>query len=157
MIWEKLYHQSALLEEYRIHDEHQVLATKFNPLHRSARLTFDHLHRLVFLDGIGSISGKIVIKNEYAMVVGSLTYSKSQKNEGNVELDGRKYRFILTDDNGVTVYNKELPSSSLECISSGGSSDNQLNQTDVCCLAISLCWQLSLPTVSAPTLQYAHA
>lgn len=156
MIWEKLNHLSALLQEYRIRDLERVLITKFNPLHRSARLTIDHFHRLVFLDGIGTLSGKTVIKNEYGMNVGSMAYSKSNNNEGNIELDGKKYRFLLTGDRSIAVYSKENSDRSLDCQASFSLPAEPLTQTDMCCLAISLCWQLSLPQL-VELSSYVHA
>ena len=155
MIWEKLQHQSALLQEYRIRDIERVLITKYNPLHRSARLTMDHFHRLIFLDGIGTLSGKTVIKNEYGMAVGHMNYSKSQKNEGNIELDGKIYRFLLTEDRSITVYIKENPELSLISQASFSLQPEPLTQTDICCLAISLCWQLSLPQPVEAASAYA--
>ena len=158
MIWEKMNHHAPLLQEYRIGDIERKLILKFNPLHRSARLTIDQLHRLLFLEGITSISGKTVIKNEYGLEVGSLSYSKSdRKNEGSLKLDGNKFGFTLTNDNAINIYNKENGAKLSHAEARSFPINASLTTTDICCIVISLCWQLCLPQIAQPTKAYAHA
>ena len=158
MIWEKMNQQAPLLQEYRIADTERKLILKYNPLHRSARLTMDQLHRLLFLEGITSISGKTVIKNEYGLEVGSLSYTKSdRKSEGSINLDGKKFGFTVTNEHAINIYNKENGTQLSHAGARSFPINASLTATDICCIVISLCWQLCLPQIAQPAKAYAHA
>jgi hypothetical protein len=159
MIWEKIQNQHSPLQEYRLSGTESTLILKYNPLHRSARITIENQHRLILLEGMNSITGKIIIRNQYDMQAGLLTYDKFNQNEGNIQLDGKRYIFNLATPGHLAVYNKENGELLTDSVLSQPSDqlDGQYSPVDKACFIIGLCWKLSLQLRNEIGVAYANA
>ncbi len=159
MIWEKIQNQHSPFQEYRLSGNESTLVLKYNPLHRSARITIENQHRLILLEGTNSITGKILIRNQYDMEAGVLSYDKFNPHEGNIQLDGKKYIFNLSSPGHLAIYNKENGKLLTDCFLNQPADQlaNQYSPVDKACFIIGLCWKLSLPLHNEIGVAYANA
>ena len=159
MTWEKIYNQHSSLQEYRLTRNDGNLVLKYNPLHRSARVTFQNNYRLFFLESAGSMSGKIVFRNEYGMETGSIAHDRLKNDEGTIFIDNHNYRYKLHSES-LTIYDKEQrhPLADIKIkLNSSNSSIRSFDNIDVACFAIGICWYLSIGLSSETLITYATA
>lgn len=161
MNWEKILNDHTSLQEYRLTDDHNdTLILKYNPLHHSARVTYGYQHRLFYLEGMGSITGKILLKNEYGMETGSLVYDRSNTDKGTLVIDDIKSYFQVRDGK-LVIYDKETDQSITNCslpVSDRNSWENlHTNNMSIPCYILGLCWYLCLPASQKNTFKYATA
>jgi hypothetical protein len=155
MNWEVISNDRSSLQEYRLIDDNECkVIIKYNPLHRSARITAGNHHRLFFFESAGSLSGKIVFKNEYGMEVGNLVHDKFHPEEGSIIIDAEKYRYDLHSSPvpELTIYDSNSQQPIVNC---GIQAERQYLQSTVSrsaqsidnnCYLLGLCWYLFLPT-----------
>ncbi len=158
MIWEKISNQHSTLQEYRLTDTTDTkLILKYNPLHRSARVTFGNHHRLFFLESTGSMSGKTIFKNEYGMETGNLIAGSSY-NKGSLLIDSKDF-FYNIKDNSLIIYERDMKQTLAVCNFeiNNNTSAGFFNNTDITCYAIGICWYLSLSINKELNNKYAFA
>jgi len=84
--------QDYLLKE----DDKTVLKLRYkNDLH-TARVETESERRVLSIDDEGLLKTKSVLKNEYGIRIGSLNYDNFSDTQGLVDIEGIKYRFIVT-------------------------------------------------------------
>lgn len=163
MKWVMVNNKHNVLQEYRLTDGNNILAmVKYNPIHRSARITIGDKHRLFFIESAGSLSGKYIFKNEYGFEIGMMNNEKWGK-EGSVIIESKKYIYKINNNPlaELTIYdaatNKALASCGLATGINGTSLSlsQQTNTADSNYLLLSLCWFLFLPIAKENIVEYA--
>ncbi|MEJ7586055.1 MAG: hypothetical protein WKI04_00700 [Ferruginibacter sp.] len=166
MKWEVISNERSSLKEYRLIDNNDCkVVIKYNPLHRSARITSGNHHRLFFFESGGSLSGKTVLKNEYGMEIGNLVHDKFHSREGTLVLDSKKYQYQLqqTTSAELVIYETDPQKPVASCgIPSNKNILQNLFSTstqaiDNNCYLLGLCWYLFLPMVKDNILKFASS
>ncbi len=160
MNWEVVTNDRSSLQEYRLidHNECKVIV-KYNPLHRSARITSGTHHRLFYLESAGSLSGKTIFKNEYGMETGNLVHDKFHPQEGSVVIDNKKYKYLLQTNSlpEMIIYENDHQQPIATCTLDTPSPNNNYSVNtsaiDNNCFLLGLCWYLFLPEVKQDHLQ----
>jgi len=163
MKWEMTNNKKALLQEYHLTEQENIKAVvKYNPAHRSARITIGDKHRLFFIESAGSLTGKYIFKNEYGLTVGMMSNDKWGK-EGTVSIETKKFIYKINNSPlaELTIYdgatNKALVSCGLATGINGTSLSlaQQTNNADSNYLLLGLCWFLFLPVAKEALVEYA--
>jgi len=163
MKWIMANNKKSMLQEFRLTDLDCTKAIlKYNPLHRSARITIGDKHGLFFIESAGSLSGKYIFKNEYGIVVGGMSNNTLGK-EGEVIIEKKKfiYRIHNTPLAELTIYdsdtNKPLATCGLATGLNGTSLSlsQQTNNANSHYLLLGLCWFLFLPVAKENIVEYA--
>ncbi len=164
MEWVLVSNQKSTLQEYHLmENETCKLVLKYNPLHRSARISCGNQHRLFFIESTGSITGKYIFKNEYGMEIGHMSQDKWFGKDGQVIIESTKYTYTIKHNPQVelTVYNGTSHQHLLSCgfssnaFSAGILHSSQTSAIDYNCLLLSLCWYLFLPVAKEALVEYA--
>jgi hypothetical protein len=163
MKWVMVNNKHNVLHEYRLTDGNDTRAVvKYNPIHRSARITIGDTHRLFFIASAGSLSGKYIFKNEYGIEVGMMSNDKWGK-EGSINIESKKYIYKVQNNPlaELTIYdaftNQPLASCALTTSVKGTSLSlsSQNNGADSHYLLLGLCWFLFLPVAKENVVEYA--
>lgn len=163
MKWVMTNNKKALLHEYHLTAQGDTKAiVKYNPAHRSARISVGDKHRLFFIESAGALTGKYIFKNEYGMEVGMMSNEKWGK-EGTISIETKK--FIYKIDNSplaeLTIYDGITRQALVSCGMATGingsslSLSNQTNNADSNYLLLGLCWFLFLPVAKEHLVEYA--
>jgi len=153
MRWVLTSSPTAALEEYHLLDEDSCkLILKYNPLHRSVRISSGSFQRLFFIESAGVLTGKTIMRNEYGMEVGSVQLDKFSNTDGMVNIEEKKYHYHFQNNSSpeLTIYNTNLksPLISSKLISSFNNISNNF-------LLMGLCWFLYLPVAKERLVEYA--
>jgi len=163
MKWEMNNNKKALLQEYHLTEQDSTKAVvKYNPAHRSARISIGDKHRLFFIESAGSLTGKYIFKNEYGLTVGMMSNDKWGK-EGTVTIEAKKFIYKISNHSlpELTIYdsttNRALVSCGLATGINGTSLSlaQQTNNADSNYLLLGLCWFLFLPVAKETPVEYA--
>lgn len=164
MKWTLVRKLNASLQEYHLMDDMDVCQAvlKYNPLHRSARLSCRNFQRLFFLDSAGALTHKTIFRNEYGMEVGSLSNDKWSSHEGSIRIDTQKYHYRLPDSatGNWAIYDTD-PRSPLVCCGFQSGDNMQfsfasdLKDIEDRFLLLGLCWYLYLPAAKKNMVEYA--
>ena len=163
MKWVLTNNKKALLQEYHLLDEENTKAiVKYNPVHRSARISIGDKHRLFFIESAGSLTGKYIFKNEYGLEVGMMSNDRWGK-EGSITIESKKYIYKIQNNPlaELTIYDGVTHQALVSCgISTGinGTSlslSQQTNNADSNYLLLGLCWFLFLPVAKENIIEYA--
>jgi hypothetical protein len=65
-----------------------------------ARVETEKERRVLIIEDEGLLRTKLVLKNEYGVRIGSMTYDNFSHAQGSVEIETTKYRFIVVNGNG---------------------------------------------------------
>ena len=84
--------QNYLLKE----DNKTVLKLCYKQDVQTARVETEMERRLLIINDEGLLKTKLVLKNEYGVRIGSLTYDNFSDTQGSVEIENIKYRFFIT-------------------------------------------------------------
>jgi len=157
MNWEIIRNPQSSLQEYRLTSNNNCkVILKYNPRHQSVRATSDNNHRLFFLETTGSLSDKIIFKNEYGIEVGNLVYDKLRGKHGSALIDQKKYHYEITEEE-LLIYTSDLTQVLIRCSLQStptlGSNISSLNfsHNDIRCMILGLCWFLVLPVTNIIT------
>lgn len=137
---------------------------KYNPLHRSARLSCGHLRRLFYIESTGSITGKYIFKNEYGMEIGNMTHDKWFGKDGSVTVESTKYAYTIQHIPKVelTVFNGTSQQQLLSCgfttdnnPASGSLASSPTADIHINCLLLGLCWYLLIGVAKDNVVEHA--
>ena len=85
--------QDYLLKE----DDNTVLKLRYKQDMHTARVETEKERRVLIIDNEGLLRTKLVLKNEYGIRIGSMTYDNFSHTQGTVEIENTKYRFFITN------------------------------------------------------------
>jgi len=134
----------------------KLLALAYHPASGTLRVSSDDEKRVFLIGREGFLRRHTVLRNEYGIRIGQLTYDNNQDNQGMIDVYEEDFTYILhyilhnDQDPKASIYrNSELlAKSELPAISEDISSDNY----DL--LMLILCWYLST-TVKKQMEEYA--
>ena len=87
MKWVFVNQFSPSIKKYQLTEGDNIkLVLKYNPEQRSVRVSGEESHRLFFIDKTGLWHNKTILKNEYGVEIGRLSYDKMQ-HIGAIEID----------------------------------------------------------------------
>jgi len=130
----------------------KILALAYHPASGTVRISADDEKRVFLIGREGFLRRRTVLRNEYGIRIGQLTYDNNQDNQGMIDV--YEEDFIYTLQNGpdpkASIYrNAEMVAvTQLPAISEDISSDNY----DL--LMLILCWYIST-TVKKQVEEYA--
>ncbi len=163
MKWVMANNKKALLQEYHLTEQESIKAiVKYNPAHRSARITIGDRHRLFFIESAGSLTGKYIFKNEYGLEVGTMSNDKWGK-EGSIIIESKKFTYKINNNPlaELTIYDGNTQKPLVSCGLATGingtslSLSQQTNNADNNYLLLGLCWFLFLPVAKENIVEYA--
>jgi hypothetical protein len=164
MKWVLVSNQGATLQEYHLMENETCKAVmKYNPLHRSVRISCGNQHRLFFIESTGSLTGKYIFKNEYGMEVGNMSHDKWFGKDGSLMIESTQYTYTIHNDPlaELTVYEGTSHQSLVHCglhTESNGSVTSFSSPTagiNSNCLLLGLCWYLFLPVTKENRVEHA--
>src|SRR5688500_11395331 len=77
-------------------DDNTVLKLRYKQDLLTARAETESERRGLIIDDEGLLKTRLVLKNEYGVRIGSLTYDNFSDTDGSVEIENIKYRFVIT-------------------------------------------------------------
>jgi hypothetical protein len=77
------------------HNEKKLLTLFVHPFTNSARIEYAAEKRVFMIRKEGFLRNKTVLRNEYGVRMGQLGHDKSNASEGQIELDGEKFFYII--------------------------------------------------------------
>jgi hypothetical protein len=131
---------------------------KYNPVHRSARISCGGNHKLFFIESAGALTGKYIFRNEYDMEIGHMNYDKWFGKEGSVTIETKKYNYQISDSHTPALVINEGNSalSLINCeLNDGEPLAAQNSSVENNFLLLGLCWYLYLPVAKKSRVEYA--
>ena len=130
----------------------KLLALAFHPASGTLRMSADDEKRVFLIGREGFLRRRTVLRNEYGIRIGQLTYDSNQDNQGIIDVYEEDFTYILQNDLSpkASIYrNTEMVAvAELPAISEDINSDNY----DL--LMLVLCWYIST-TVKKHVEEYA--
>jgi hypothetical protein len=84
------------LDSYQLKEnDNTVLEIRYKPDMHTARVVTHEERRVLILENEGLLRIKMVIKNEYGIQIGSLTYDNFSDTHGLVEFENTRFRFSI--------------------------------------------------------------
>ena len=85
--------QDYLLKE----DDNTVLKLRYKQDMHIARVETEKERRVLIIEDEGLLRTRLILKNEYGVRIGSMTYDNFSHTHGTVEIENTKYRFFITN------------------------------------------------------------
>ena len=130
----------------------KLLTLAYHPASGTLRLSADDEKRVFLIGREGFLRRRTVLRNEYGIRIGQLTYDNNQDNQGLIDVYGENFTYVLQGDpnpKAIIYRNTEvLAASELPVISQDINSDNY----DL--LMLMLCWYIST-TIKRQVEEYA--
>ena len=158
--------KSAKQEIFELwHEDKKLMTLEYHPFTNSARIESADEKRVFLIRKEGFLRNKTVLRDEYGMRVGELSYEKFHSNEGTIELLDEKFSYRI-ENNPVTAFrifrddNKDTPFVKCGLKADKGNTslefekENELSQSQHF-LLMSLCWYMFLPVAKENMLEYA--
>ncbi len=162
MKWLLVNSKTSLLQEYRLLDGGKNLVIiKYNPVHRSARISCNGTQRLFFIESTGALTGKYIFRNEYDMEIGHMHYDKWFGKEGQVTIETQKYDYKITGASSPQLMIRDEQSGrSMSCEveienESNGNLASQSSKVENNFLLLGLCWYMFLPVAKKNLVEHA--
>jgi hypothetical protein len=76
-------------------DDKTVLKLRYKKELYTARIETETERRVLIIEDHGLIKSKLVLKNEYGVRIGSLSYDNFSDTHGSVEIENTKFRFLI--------------------------------------------------------------
>jgi hypothetical protein len=136
-------------------DDKKLAGIAFSNLSPIARLVSNFGKRLFFFEKKGFLAPRAIIKNEYGIDMGKVEEEKRGSKKGWLELDGKKYCYVLNENNSdeLKVYDEEMKQDLLTCsfnaVMNGFSKTRSLLDTKFPSLLLVLCWYAFQPHAPA--------
>lgn len=129
----------------------KLAGVAFSNLSPIARLVSNFGKRLFFFEKKGFLAPRALIKNEYGINMGKVGEEKRGAKKGWLELDGKKYCYVLNENNSgeLNVYDEQMKKNLLTCsfnaVMNGFSKTRSLLDTKFPSLLLVLCWYAFQP------------
>jgi hypothetical protein len=155
--------QSSSIKKYQLTEGDETkLVLKYNPEQRSVRVSREENHRLFFIDKTGLWHNKTILKNEYGVEIGRLSFDKAQ-HIGAIEIEGKKYFYSFENNKSqqLVVFEHSISLPLAVCDLSQAPSFTSLasdrySSEECTCFLLGLCWYL-FPHTAAEHLEFADA
>jgi len=85
--------QDYLLKE----DNNTVLKLRYKQDMHIARVETEKERRVLIIEDEGLLRTKLILKNEYGIRIGSMTYDNFSHTNGSVEIESTRYRFFIVN------------------------------------------------------------
>src|SRR5262245_57968452 len=92
--------QDYLLKE----DDNTVLKMRYTQESHVARVETEVERRVLMIDDEGLLRKKLILKNEYGVRIGSLTYDQFSDSQGSVDIENTRYRFLVRNTSVPELY-----------------------------------------------------
>src|SRR5688500_9197195 len=104
MKWVLANQTSAAIKKYQLTEgDATKLELKYNQSQQSVRISSEETHRLFFIDKTGLWHNKTILKNEYGVEIGRLSFDKAH-GTGVIELEGKKYYYTFQNNVQLVVF-----------------------------------------------------
>jgi hypothetical protein len=163
MKWVYVSQSTASIKKYQLVDNNETkLVLKYNLEQQSIRLSSEETHRLFFIGRTGLWHNKTILKNEYGVEVGRLSFDKNN-HIGTLEIEGKKYHYTFQNSTQtqLVVFEQTVSLPLAVCDLSAAPSSTSLaadkyDQEESACFLMGLCWYL-FPITASEQLEYAEA
>ena len=135
--------------------EKKLAGISFSTRTHIARVMSNIGKRLFFFEKKGLFVPRAVITNEYGITMGKVEEESPGAKKGQLELDGKKYRYVFNENNSgdVKIYDEEMKQNLLTCsfntITKGFAKTRSLLDTKFPSLLLVLCWYVFQPHTAA--------
>ena len=149
MKWVFVNQSSSYIKKYQLTEgDNTKLVLKYNPDQQSVRISSEESHRLFFINKTGLWHNKTILKNEYGVEIGRLSFDKMHQN-GVIEIEGRKYHYTFENNTQkqliIFEHTVSLPLAVCD-LSAAPSfttlSPDKYSSEEYTCLLLGLCWYL---------------
>ena len=132
--------QDYILKE----DDKTVLKLRYKSDLRTARVETETERRVLMIEDEGLLRTKLVLKNEYGVRIGSLSYDNFSDNQGSIEIEGTKFRFFIQHNPKVElhIYKGSRHNKIYNCLIDDMDDNKKQRQSPA--FAIALSWYLFL-------------
>ena len=86
--------QDYILKE----DDKTVLKLRYKKDLHTARIETETERRVLIIDDEGLLRRRLILKNEYGVRIGSLSYDNFSDTHGSVEIESTKFRFLIKNN-----------------------------------------------------------
>lgn len=161
MKWVHVNQPSAYIKKYQLTEgDDTKLVMKYNLDQQSVRISSEETHRLFFIDKTGLWHNKTILKNEYGVEIGRLSFDKAH-GTGVIELEGKKYYYTFQNNVQLVVFEQAASLPIADCDLSAAPSftslaTNKYSSEEIACFLLGICWYL-FPLTTTEHLEYAAA
>jgi hypothetical protein len=163
MKWVFVNQSSAYIKKYQLTEgESTRLILKYNLEQQSVRISSEDNHRLFFINKTGLWHNKTVLKNEYGVEIGRLSFDKMHYT-GVIEIEGKKYHYTFENNSQkqLVIFEHTVTTPLVVCdLSSAPSftslSPDKYSSEEYTCFLLGLCWYL-FPLSSTEHLEFTGA
>jgi len=134
--------QDYILKE----DDKTVLKLRYKKELHTARIETETERRVLIIDDEGLLRTKLILKNEYGVRIGSLSYDNFSDTHGSVEIENTKFRFLIqhTPKTELHIYKGSRRNEIYNCqLSFDDINDKEINPRPPA-FTIALSWYLFL-------------
>ena len=161
MKWVLANQSSTAINKYQLTEGDAIkLELKYNVSQQSVRISSEESHRLFFIDKTGLWHNRTIIKNEYGVETGRLSFDKLHQT-GSIEVEGKKYHYTIRQKERpqLVLFEHTISMPLAVCDLSQAPSFTSLKTTqysseECACLLLGLCWYL-FPLTTSEKLEYA--
>ncbi|HET9824515.1 MAG TPA: hypothetical protein VFP87_04240 [Chitinophagaceae bacterium] len=124
-------------ENYELwNSDEKLLTVNYYSEKGSIRINTHHEKRVFLIGKQGFLRSRIVLRNEYGIRMGQLTYDGNQDNRGSIELSDEHFTYLIQDGSsfGAAIYNNS--EMLLTCELPPASANHDM-------LILTLCWYIS--------------
>lgn len=161
MKWVYVNQPSTYIKKYQLTEgDGAKLVMKYNLDQQSVRISSDENHRLFFIDKTGLWHNKTILKNEYGVEVGRLSFDKVHST-GVIEMEGKKYYYTFQNSTQLVVFEHtvSLPLAVCDMTSAPALTSlavNKYSSEECACFLLGICWYL-FPLTATEHLEFAGA
>lgn len=140
-------------ENFELWEADKKLAViSFSNTTRIARIVSNLGKRLFFFEKRGLLTPKAIFKNEYGIKMGKLELDKPGAQNGHLEIEEKKYRYIFNENNSgeFKVYDETMTNNLITCSFPlvGTDKSRSFLDTKLPSLLLVLCWYSFQPRTS---------
>lgn len=161
MKWVHVNQPSAYIKKYHLTEgDDTKLVLKYNLDQQSVRISSEETHRLFFIDKTGLWHNKTILKNEYGVEIGRLSFDKAH-GTGVIEMEGKKYYYTFQNNAQLVIFEQavSLPIAVCDLASAPSFTSlatNKYSTEESACFLLGICWYL-FPLTTTEQLEYTGA
>jgi hypothetical protein len=136
------FQSTPSLQEFQLQENDVTsMVMKFHPAQQTVRISYAGVKRLYLFEKSGS---KLLIRNEYGVVVGKIVYDKWYHSNGSIELDGKKFHHeVNRDEDSLVLFDKKKQDPLVTCTILSKTIIKQVHAA----LMLTLCRYLLMPEI----------